>query len=113
MGNTYKDHSRRLWATAGSLEPSFEALNLGCLQRIADATELAAKNHDHPIVEAKIWNRTTKAFDIKSGRFHGYGFDFEEFENGAVQVSIAIVELGDGTVAMPRADNIRFLTPQA
>ena len=46
MGNTYKDHSRRLWATAGSLEPSFEALNLGCLQRIADATELAAKNHD-------------------------------------------------------------------
>ena len=48
--------------------------------------------NDHPIVEAKIWNRTTKAFDIKSGRFHGYGFDFEEFENGAVQVSIAIVE---------------------
>jgi hypothetical protein len=65
--------------------------------------------HDHPIVEAKIWNRTTKEFDLKSGRFHGFGTDFEEFESGPAPFSVAIVELGDGTVEMPRADRIRFM----
>ena len=46
MGTTYKDHSRTNWSTVGEIRPTFEALNLGCLQRIADATELVAKNHD-------------------------------------------------------------------
>ena len=46
MGTTYRDHSRRNWSTVGAIEATFEELRLGCLQRIADATEMAAKGHD-------------------------------------------------------------------
>jgi hypothetical protein len=66
---------------------------------------------DDRIVEAKIWNRKTKVYDSRMGAFHGFGVDFEEFESGPAPFSIALVELPDGTVEMPRADRIRFLLP--
>lgn len=43
------------------------------------------------------------------GYFHRWGSNFEEFENGAGNYSIAIVELPDGKVIMPTPDNIVFL----
>lgn len=44
------EESRKNWSTAG-FTASIEELKLGCLQRIADATELAAKNHAALIAE--------------------------------------------------------------
>lgn len=41
--------------------------------------------------------------------FHQFGMDYEEFDNGAGNYSIAIVELDDGTIITTRADNIQFL----
>ena len=49
---------------------------------------------------------------VDNGVFHGFGFDFEEFESGAGNYSVAIVELSDGTVTMQRADMIKFLDVQ-
>ena len=45
------------------------------------------------------------------GYFHKWGGDFEEFENGAGNYSTAIVELPNGKVVMPVADDIVFLNP--
>ncbi len=47
--------------------------------------------------------------EFEIGRFHQWGSNFEEFENGAGNYSTAIVELPDGTVVMPVADDICFL----
>jgi rubrerythrin len=44
MGKTLKDHSRTLW-TAKADNPDNALLQIGCLQRIADATEVMAQNH--------------------------------------------------------------------
>lgn len=41
--------------------------------------------------------------------FHGFGIDYEEFENGVGQFTCAIVEAECGKVALVRADWIRFL----
>lgn len=43
------------------------------------------------------------------GAFHGFGVDYEEFEAGPAPYSVAIVELPDGSVILPRADMITFL----
>ncbi len=45
------------------------------------------------------------------GYFHKWGGNFEEFENGAGNYSTAIVELPNGKVVMPVADDIVFLNP--
>ena len=42
---TLKDHSRTQWTEHGDPYPGDENVKLGCLQRIADATEEMAKNH--------------------------------------------------------------------
>ena len=47
--------------------------------------------------------------DFQVGQFHQWGSNYEEFENGAGNYSVAIVELPDGTVVMPVADDICFL----
>jgi predicted nucleic acid-binding Zn-ribbon protein len=41
----YKTESRRRWSTTADV-PSLDQLKFGCLQRIADATELMAKNQE-------------------------------------------------------------------
>lgn len=45
----------------------------------------------------------------KIGYFHSWGTDYEEFESGAGNFSVAIVELSDGTIIMPRADMVKFI----
>ena len=43
------------------------------------------------------------------GTFHGWGFDFEEFETGPGTYSTAIIELDDGTVRNEPVEFIKFL----
>lgn len=49
--------------------------------------------------------------EFELGYFHGWGSNYEEFENGAGNYSVAIVELPDGKVIMPVAEDITFLEP--
>jgi len=42
------------------------------------------------------------------GHFHAWGTDFEEFESGPAQFTVAIVEEKDGSVVMVAADMIQF-----
>lgn len=43
--------------------------------------------------------------------FHGFGSEYEEFENGAGNYSVAIVEWPNGQIELVRADRVRFVTP--
>lgn len=49
--------------------------------------------------------------DVEIGEawFHGFGADYEEFENGPGNYSTAIIEWPDGRVEMVRPDKIRFV----
>ena len=47
------------------------------------------------------------------GKFHGFGLDYEEFEDGAAGFTVAIVETLNGEVEMIRADLIQFVNPNA
>lgn len=50
MFKSYAQESRSNWG-CNDRQPSTDELKLGCLQRIADATELAAKNHAALVAE--------------------------------------------------------------
>jgi hypothetical protein len=52
------------------------------------------------------WRMTVKC---ESAIFHGFGFDYEEFEDGPGNFSAAIVEYPDGSVGLVRADRIQFI----
>lgn len=43
------------------------------------------------------------------GYFHAWGMNYEEFETGPGNYSVAIVELPDGHIVMPMPDDIVFL----
>lgn len=45
MVKNYRDASRENFVRSDGKEPANEQLQLGCLQRIADAAELTAKNY--------------------------------------------------------------------
>jgi hypothetical protein len=56
--NTCAGESRRSW---GAADPAtIEQLKLGCLQRIADATEVMAKRYSLLIEERDYWERRAK-----------------------------------------------------
>lgn len=46
----------------------------------------------------KYYNYTDSQFEI--GTFHGFGVDFEEFDNGPGNFSTAIIERDNGTIIM-------------
>lgn len=48
---TYKDESKKNWIATGIEKPTIEQLQLGCMQRMADATEAMAKSHTDLIRE--------------------------------------------------------------
>lgn len=52
-------------------------------------------------------NGTFIEFDL--GYFHKWGCNYEEFESGAGNYSVALVELPSGEVVMPMPDDIQFL----
>lgn len=51
MTDTYRKESRKDWYRAGQLKPGIEQIQLGCLQRIADATEAMANNYSQILAE--------------------------------------------------------------
>lgn len=62
------------------------------------------------IVSHRILNGIEWVTAVKGeAKFHQFGMDYEEFENGPGNYSTAIVEWPDGTVEMVRADRIKFL----
>jgi hypothetical protein len=50
MSDSFIKESRKHWVAQGAT-PSTEQLGLGCLQRIADATELMAKRYEDLIAQ--------------------------------------------------------------
>jgi hypothetical protein len=46
--------------------------------------------------------------EVGDGFFHGWGVAFEEFESGAGNYSVAIVEMEDGSILTPDPTDIQF-----
>lgn len=44
-----------------------------------------------------------------NGLFHQWGSDFEEFESGPANYTVAIIELDDGSVVTAQPDKVIFL----
>lgn len=57
MSKTFKDWSKDNWSRTDQSPANNEQLQIGCLQRIADATELMAKSHSHLIQEAERYKK--------------------------------------------------------
>lgn len=47
--------------------------------------------------------------EFESGKFLGFGIDYEEFDSGPAQYTTAIVELKDGKVIITTPDHIQFI----
>lgn len=56
MSATYRDESRKGWYSPDE-NPTTDQLKLGCLQRIADATEAMAKSHTRLMEERDRFER--------------------------------------------------------
>ena len=59
--------------------------------------------------EGAKYNDPYEVIDVEEGVFHQWGVEYEEFENGAVNYTVAIVEMPDGTIQTPIPQLIRFL----
>ena len=55
MVKNFKDFSRENWQRTDGEKPVNEQLQLGCLQRIADATEAMAKNYVQLQTDVEFW----------------------------------------------------------
>lgn len=58
------------------------------------------------------FDRKTRKYaekEFHEGTFHQWGNDFEEFEDGPGNYTVAIVELPDGKVVTPNAKDIQFI----
>jgi len=51
--------------------------------------------------------------EFESGKFLGFGVDYEEFESGPAQYTIAIVELKDGKVITTHPGFIQFINSKS
>lgn len=54
-----------------------------------------------------------KKVDLCEATFHQWGSDYEEFESGPGNFTVAIVEYDNGAVGMVRADMVRFVDEAA
>lgn len=50
----YREESRKDWCNGQSDKPTAEQIKLGCLQRIADATESMAKEYNRLLMENNV-----------------------------------------------------------
>ncbi len=57
MSESFKIESKKDWVTGGIDKPNTEQLTLGCLQRIADATELMAKQYQSLINDRDYYKK--------------------------------------------------------
>lgn len=62
--------------------------------------------HESPDSPSSAWNKIKDGMGI----FHQFGVDYEEFDNGPVNYTTAIVEMLDGTIRSVPVENIKFLT---
>lgn len=53
----YREHSRARWMTT---DPSMEAVQVGALQRIADATEKMAQRYEDLVRDRDQWKRVAE-----------------------------------------------------
>jgi len=49
--------------------------------------------------------------ESRTGIFHGFGVDFEEFNDGVGNYTIAIIEWEDGTLEGVPIHKVQFVTP--
>lgn len=68
MSNTYRIESHREWARPGELTPTTDDLRLGCLQRIADATELMARRYNDLLEDAQREKRRREEAEQRAYR---------------------------------------------
>lgn len=58
MSKSFKDESRKAWQRSDDKQVTEEQMIIGCLQRIADATEVMAKNYvqmENELKKYKLW----------------------------------------------------------
>jgi len=55
---SYKELSKHIWEPTEKGWPGFEPLSFGCLQRIADATELMARRYNELLIENEKYRRS-------------------------------------------------------
>ena len=65
-------------------------------------------------VSVSVWEKESDALQYKMvdkgvGLFHQWGVDYEEFESGAGNFTVAIVEMPDGSILKPMPEHIKFL----
>ena len=60
-------------------------------------------------VRVRFWDYETKAWVTTEGLFHQWGMNYREFESGAGNFSVGIVELPGGRIVLPGADDVCFL----
>lgn len=65
MSTSYKDQSRKQWATDENA-PTHEQIQIGCLQRIADATEKMAVRHTELIQQRDSYERSADFWRAQS-----------------------------------------------
>lgn len=62
MTDTYEKESRKQWYDATTAKPGREQIQIGCLQRIATATEAMAINHQRLIDENQWLSKSRKTY---------------------------------------------------
>lgn len=68
MTDTFREESRRNWHQTGDGPLSDDRIKIGCLQRIADATELMAKDHARLVREAEWLKRRAENAEATATR---------------------------------------------
>jgi len=57
-------------------------------------------------IQGKYYDNGWKDF---IGKFHSWGYECEQQNEGNVMWSVAIVELEDGTIITPNASHVKFI----
>ena len=60
-------------------------------------------------VLAKIWNKEKREHEAICGFFHCWGEEYEEFESGPGNRTMAIIELEKGRIVMASPRDVTFL----
>ena len=61
-------------------------------------------------VKVNVFNENKQwVKEEREGYFHSWSVNYEEFNNGAANYPVAIVEFSDGSIALPYAADVIFL----
>jgi len=61
-------------------------------------------------VTAKIYDRDSRDYKEIQGQFHCWGQEYEEFESGLGNATVAIIELDNGQIVTANPGNVVFTT---